>query len=135
MNWCIMDSAHFGSMFAELLPPLLKFIPVLLLWYQATFPPFASYIGLLMTRPRGRPRRGSPWKPRRPSITPPDSTSDDSSPRHQSNSTPVSLRPPQFSSMAVIPRTPVSLLRLLNDSPAAPHNPVTLHDPPSRLDG
>jgi hypothetical protein len=137
MNWCIMDSTHFVLKFAELPPPPLKFIVVLLPWYQETFDPSASYIELLMTRPRprGKPRRGSPWKPRRPSITPPDSTSDDSSPRHQSNPTPVSLRPQQFSSMAVIPRTPVSLLRILNDFPAVPHNPVTLHDPPSRLDG
>jgi hypothetical protein len=120
-------------MSAELLPPLLQFLPAILLWYQATFPPLTSYIGPRMTRPRGRPRQGSPWKPRRPSITPPTSESEDCSPRHQFNSTPASLRPLQFSSMAVIPHTPVSLLRLLNDSPAVPPNLGTLHDPPSRL--
>jgi hypothetical protein len=27
----------------------------------------------LMPRQRGRPRRGSPWKPRRPSVSPPES--------------------------------------------------------------
>jgi hypothetical protein len=39
---------------------------------------------LPMPRPRGRPRRGSPWKPRRPSVSPPDSPSVDSSPPPQS---------------------------------------------------
>jgi hypothetical protein len=86
-----------------------------------------------MTRPRGRPRRGSPWKPRRPSITPPDSTSTDSSPRHQSESTPVSLQAPQFNSMAIIPRTPISLLRLSQDPPANPPNPMPSHDPLGNL--
>jgi hypothetical protein len=138
-----MDAVHFCSMFAGLLPTQLKFIPVLLLWsalapviplHQATFVPSASCTGLPMTRPRGRPRRGSPWKPRRPPITPPDSTSDDSSPRHQSDFTPVSLQAPQFSSMAVIPRTPISLLRLFQDSPATPPNPVPSHDPPGNLE-
>jgi hypothetical protein len=76
-----------------------------------------------MTRPRGRPRRGSPWKPRRPPITPPDSTSADSSPRHQSVSTPVSLQAPQFRSMAIIPKTPISLLRLIQN-PEPSHTPA-----------
>jgi hypothetical protein len=33
-----------------------------------------------MPRPRGRPRRGSPWRPRRPPISPPTSPSSCSSP-------------------------------------------------------
>jgi hypothetical protein len=40
-------------------------------------------LAMTRPRPRGRPRRGSPWKPRRPSITPSDSTSADSSPPRQ----------------------------------------------------
>jgi hypothetical protein len=40
----------------------------------------ASHSYYLMPRPRGRPRRGSPWKPRRPSVSPPDSPSICSSP-------------------------------------------------------
>jgi hypothetical protein len=139
----IMDAVYFCSMFAGLLPMQLEFIPVLLLWsalspviplHQAPFVPSASCTRLPMTRPRGRPRRGSPWKPRRPPITPPDSTSDDSSPRHQSDFTPVSLQALQLSSMAVIPRTPIALLRLFQDSPAGPPSLVPSHDPPGNLE-
>jgi hypothetical protein len=137
-----MAVVHFCSLSAGLIPTQLKLISVLLLWselapviplHQAAFVPSASCTGHPMTRPRGRPRRGSPWKPRRPSITPPDSTSADSSPRHQSDFTPVSLQAPQFSSMAIIPRTPISLLRLFQDSPAIPPNPVPSHDPLGNL--
>jgi hypothetical protein len=72
----------------------------------------AGCTGLAMTRPRGRPRRGSPWKPRRPSTTPSESTSTDSSPRQKSHSIPISLCAPQLNSMAIISRTPVSILQL-----------------------
>jgi hypothetical protein len=45
-----------------------------------------------MTRPRGRPRRGSPWKPRRPSISRSDSTSLKLLPRSQSGQISVASR-------------------------------------------
>jgi hypothetical protein len=66
-------------------------------------------------RPRGRPKRGSPWKPRRPLVTSSDSTSGDSSPPRHATTIPVSLRAPQLSSMAIISRTPISILRLSHD--------------------
>jgi hypothetical protein len=88
-----------------------------------------------MTRPRGRPRRGSPWKPRRPSITPPDSTSADSSPQRQSRPIPVSLHAPQLSSMAIISRTPISILRLSHDPSAVPSSSTASGDPLGNLGG
>jgi hypothetical protein len=132
-----MEAIYFCAMLAGLLPVQLEFNPVLSLrcehppvtpLHQAPYVPPASCTRLPMTRPRGRPRRGSPWKPRRPPTTPLDSTSDDSSPRHRLTYTPVSLQAPQLSSMAVIPRTPIALLRLLQDSPAGPSSPVPSHN-------
>jgi hypothetical protein len=65
-----------------------------------------SYKNHIMPRPRGRPRRGSPWKPRHPSVSPSDSPSIYSSP-------PLQLEPiispspapsvSQFNCLAVIP--------------------------------
>jgi hypothetical protein len=133
---------HFCSMLAGLLSVWLEFSPVLplrrehspfILLHQTPFVPPASCTRPPMTRPRGRPRRGSPWKPRRPPTTPPDSTSDDSSPRHRSDFTPASLKAPQLSSMAVITRTPIALLRLLHDPPAGPSSPVPSLHPPGNL--
>jgi hypothetical protein len=124
MHRVIMETVHLCSLIVGLILPKLEFHPVLLLWCErdpilplrpSTFVLPAICTDRHMTRPRGRPRRGAPWKPRRPSITPPDTTSDDSSPRHQSVSTPVNLQAPQFGSMAIIPKTPISLLRLLQD--------------------
>jgi hypothetical protein len=71
-------------------------------------------------RPRGRPKRGSPWKPRRPLVTSSDSTSGDSSPPRHATTIPVSLRAPQLSSMAIISRTPISILRLSHDPTELP---------------
>jgi hypothetical protein len=119
-----METVHLCSLIAELILPKLAFHPVLLLWCERDpilpLRPSTSALPAIctdhhMTRPRGRPRRGAPWKPRRPSITPPDTTSDDSSPRHQSVSSPINLQAPQLGSMAIIPKTPISLLRLLHD--------------------
>jgi hypothetical protein len=79
--------------------------PALLLWgarepilpcYSPTFVLPAISTAGLMTRPRGRPRRGAPWKPRRPPLSSPDTSSDDSRPRFQSVSSPVNLQPPQL---------------------------------------
>jgi hypothetical protein len=44
---------------------------------------FGFHATNLMPRQRGRPRRGSPWKPRRPSVSPPESPSTCSSPSLQ----------------------------------------------------
>jgi hypothetical protein len=56
-----------------------------------------SYKQHLMPHPRGRPRRGSPWKPCRPFVSPPNSPSICSSP---------SLHPEPFISPS--PAPPVS---------------------------
>jgi hypothetical protein len=95
----------------------------------------ASCTSLAMTRPRGRPRRGSPWKPRRPLTTPSESTSTDSSPRQKSHSIPISLCTPQLNSMAIIPRTPVSILQLSHVHSTLPSTSAPYHDPLGSLDG
>jgi hypothetical protein len=66
-----------------------------------------SYKQHLMPCPRGRSRRGSPWKPRRPSVSPPNSPSICSSPPLQpepfispSPAPPVS----QFHGLEIIPQ-------------------------------
>jgi hypothetical protein len=74
----------------------------------------------LMPRPRGRPRRGSPWKPRRPSVSPPASPSSCSSPSIQPE--PILPPPPalavsQFDSLAIVPRLSSSSSRHLPDPP------------------
>jgi hypothetical protein len=77
---------------------------------------FSCYATNLMPRPRGRPRRGSPWKPRRPSVSPPDSPSTCSSPSLQPEPIlPASPAPPvsQFDSLAIIPRLSCSSSRHL----------------------
>jgi hypothetical protein len=127
-----MASVYFVSQVAEPIPLLLHFIPALFLWFQVTSLPPASYTGLRMTRLRGRPRRGSPWKPRRPSPSPPTSDSEASSPRLQLYSTHASPCSPQSNSMEIVPHFPVSSPQPLNDPQAVPPHPETLHDPPSR---
>jgi hypothetical protein len=91
----------------------------------------------IMTRPRGRPRRGSPWKPRRPSVTPPGSPSVCSSPRPQSESIAALPQDPQGAmviSMATIPRSPISLSHHLHDPLVNFHPPAPIlgssGDPP-----
>jgi hypothetical protein len=67
-------------------------------------------------RLRGRPRRGSPWRPRRPSFSPPASPPTGSSihPQAEPHSL-TSLNPPtmNFNCLELIPRLPSSSLRLL----------------------
>jgi hypothetical protein len=76
LQWC--DPAR--TFWLELGPAYsLTFRPHRVLWTAS-----ARRTGWTMTRPRGRPRRGSPWKPRRPSVSPSDSPSISSSPRLQS---------------------------------------------------
>jgi hypothetical protein len=71
-------------------------------------------------RPRGKPKRGSPWKPRRPLVPSSDSTSGDSSPPRHATTIPVSLRAPQPRSLAIIPRAPISILHLSRDTAELP---------------
>jgi hypothetical protein len=123
---------------ARLIPEQHELFSVLFHWHEVTpaillhrllLVPIASCIELSMTHPRGRPRRGAPWKPRQPSVMPPDSTSTESSPRQQTKSPPVSLQVLHFNSMAVIPSTPISTLQLSLDPLAYPSNPMPFHDP------
>jgi hypothetical protein len=89
---------------------------------------------LPMPRPRGRPRRGSPWKPRRPSVSPPDSPSADSSPPTQSAHL---LAPPpgppnlQLGCLALIPRLASSFLHPTKAFTAPKPTP----DPPKSSSG
>jgi hypothetical protein len=107
-----------------LIPPKLGSHPACFLWceqeplppcYSLTFAPSALPIDCSMPRPRGKPRRGAPWRPRRPSLSPPDTSSDDSQPGLQTVSSPVNLQPPHFGSMAIIPNSSITLHRLLPD--------------------
>jgi hypothetical protein len=86
-----------------------------------------SYKNNLMPGPRGRPRRGSPWKPRRPSVSPPDSPSICSSPPLQPepyiNPSPTSPIT-QFNCLAIIPRMLSSSSRLLLALPVAEPAPI-----------
>jgi hypothetical protein len=124
MRWVIMAKVNISMLIVGLILPKPDCHPALLLWCErdpilprcsSTFALPAIRIDCYMTRPRGRPRRGAPWKPRRPSLSPPDTSSDDSPPRLQSVSSPVNLQPPHFGSMAIIPNTSITLLRLLHD--------------------
>jgi hypothetical protein len=92
---------------------------------------FDSHKKHLMPRPRGRPRRGSPWKPRRPSVSPPDSPSICSSPSLQpepfispSPAPPVS----QFNCLAIIPRMPSSSSCPLLAPPMVEPAPIPVFD-------
>jgi hypothetical protein len=98
----------------------------------------ARRTGWTMTRPRGRPRRGSPWKPRRPSVSPSDSPSISSSPRLQSGHFSASshgLTNPQFNCMAMVPRTPSSPQRHLLSPPVNPSVPTPALDPLGYMGG
>jgi hypothetical protein len=84
-----------------------------------------------MTRPRGRPRRGAPWKPHRPPLSSPDISSDDSRPRFQSVSSPANLQPPQLGSMAIIPNASIILRRLLHEP--GPSQPPASNPSPGQV--
>lgn len=124
MRWVIMATVNFSLLIVGLILSKPDCHPAPLLWCErdptlprctSTFALPATRFDCYMMRPRGRPRRGAPWKPRRPSLSPPDTSSDDSPPRPQSVSSPVNLQPPHFGSMAIIPNTSITLLRLLHD--------------------
>ena len=107
-----------------ILLPEPNYHPALILWcerepiplcYSATSAPPTLNSDCSMTRPRGRPRRGAPWRPRRPPLSSPDSSSDNSLPLLRSASSQVTLHPPQPGSMAIIPSTSIMLRRPLHD--------------------
>jgi hypothetical protein len=78
--------------------------------------PLDSYKKHLMPHPRGRPRRGSPWKPHQPSVSPPDSPSIFSSPPLQPEpiiSPSPALLVSQLNCLAIIPRMSISSSRPL----------------------
>jgi hypothetical protein len=87
-------------------------------------------------RLRGRPRRGSPWKPRRPSVSPSVSPSTCSSSRPQTPSTIATSPPTQcmlLNSMAIIPRVSASLLRCPQDPRMQFSAPMSIPGPSSNL--
>jgi hypothetical protein len=97
-----------------------------LVWLQASFhSPLHLTLSIQFTtrtmpRPRGRPRRGSPWKPRRPSVSPPASPSSCSSPSIQPEPTLPSspaLAASHFDSLAIVPRLSSSTSRHLPEPP------------------
>jgi hypothetical protein len=101
-----------------------------LVWLQASFhSPLHLALSIqfttrIMPRPRGRPRRGSPWKPRRPSVSPPASPSSCSSPSIQPEPilpSPPALAVSQFDSLAIVPRLSSSASRHLPDPPLFEH--------------
>jgi hypothetical protein len=88
--------------------------------------PISGHSTRIMPRPRGRPRRGSPWKPRRPSVSPPASPSSHSSPSIHPE--PIPPAPPDivvsnFDSLAIIPK-------MLSSSSRLPPNPPGFEPPP-----
>jgi hypothetical protein len=99
-------------------------------------------------RLRGRPRRGSPWRPRRPSFSPPASPPTDSAIHPQAETLdPTSLNPPtmNFNCLELVPRLPSSSLRLLlaplvtepvhSPSPVFPRDIGADQPPPARKPG
>jgi hypothetical protein len=107
-----------------LIPQRLGSHPACFLWceqeplppcHSLIYAPSALLIDCSMPRPRGKPRRGAPWRPRRPSLSSPDTSSDDSQPSLQIASSPVNLQPPHFGSMAIIPTSSTTLHRLHPD--------------------
>jgi hypothetical protein len=83
-------------------------------------------------RPRGKPKRGSSWKPRRPPLTSSDSSASDVSPPRPADLGPVPLRPPQPRSMAVIPHTPTSVMRLSLIPPELPSSSMHPGEPSAK---
>jgi hypothetical protein len=91
--------------------------------------------GWTMTRPRGRLRRGSPWKPRRPSVSPSDSPSISSSPWHHSGHLSAYSHARMNShstSGALVPRTSSSPLHYPHSPSTTPLNPTSDYDPHSQ---
>jgi len=144
MAWLLVCVPRLYTRFEGLLPSLPWPDPVRTFFLSATPPrlqafylclvelvSLASYKNHLMSRPRGRSRRGSPWKPRRPSVSPPDSPSICSSPPLEpepiispSPAPPVS----QFNCLAIIPRTPSSSSRLLLSPFVVESAPIPVFD-------
>jgi hypothetical protein len=83
-------------------------------------------------RPRGKPKRGSSWKPRRPLLTSSDSSASDASPPRLAEPSPVPLRPPQPRSMAVIQHTPTSIMRLSHNPTELPSSSMHPGEPPEK---
>jgi hypothetical protein len=144
MESLVLFGIHLCLQAAEPFPLQQRSTPATLRWYNpilvCSLHPVLFFLSVRCTklamtrpRPRGRPKRGSPWKPRRPSITPSDSTSGDSSPPRHAKTIPVSLRAPQLSSMAIISRTPISILRLSHDPTELPSSSKPSGDPPDNL--
>jgi hypothetical protein len=130
LNWLTMLWVHFVMVAAGISPEQRGLLSVILPWLDAApvsllhrllLLPSSLLHRALNDSPQRSPKRGAPWRPRRPPVTPPDSTSTESSPRHQTRSPPVSIL--QFNSMAVIPSTPLSTLRLSLDPLAFSANP------------
>jgi len=97
-----------------------------LVWLQASFhSPFHLALSFhfmmrIMSRPRGRSRRGSPWKPRQPSVSPPSSPSSCSSPPIQPEPilpSPPALAVSHFGSLAIVPRLTSSASRHFPNPP------------------
>jgi hypothetical protein len=89
-----------------------------------------------MKRLRGRPRRGSAWKPRRPSISRSDSSSLSSSSRSQSGHLSITARRmvhEQSISKVLVPRTVSPPTRQPCDPPVPPFHPEP--DPPQTSRG
>jgi hypothetical protein len=98
----------------------------------------ARSVGWTMTRPRGRPRRGSPWKPRRPSVSPSDSPSISSSPRHHSGHLSAYSHDRMNSHStrgALVPRTSSSPLHYPHSPSVTPFDPTSDFDPLGFLGG
>jgi hypothetical protein len=98
----------------------------------------ASHNYYLMPRPRARPWRGSPWKPRRPSVLLPNSPSIFSSPPLQSEiffaSSHASLNS-QFNCLTIIPGITSSLSCLFLDPPTDFTTPTPVLEPLRNSDG
>jgi hypothetical protein len=101
-----------------------KDLPTPLLRWMLFTCPFNTTVHS-MTRPRGRPKRGSPWKPRRPPVKPPSSPSGRPSPRPQSAAL---LQDSMVASLATTSRSPIS-------SPSHLHVPLVKFQPPAPFHG
>jgi hypothetical protein len=78
MRWVIMATVNFSLLIVGLILLKSDCHPAPLLWCErdptlpwctSTFALPATRFDCYMMRPRGRPRRGAPWKPRRPSLS------------------------------------------------------------------
>jgi hypothetical protein len=88
--------------------------------------PFSFHPSKIMPSPRGHPRRGSPWKPRRPSVSPPPSPSSCSSPSthpEPNPPSPAAIDFPHFDSFSIVPK-------MSSSSSHLPPNPLVFRPPP-----